>query len=79
MVVEPLGKMSKTNTQNSNSSSKTGMPNSYKIPAMLNDKNPGGRATNPTDVANVAYLLCLEEASRNSGSVINAEEVESLI
>jgi enoyl-[acyl-carrier protein] reductase III len=51
-------------------------PSLKKIPAseelleLATRRNPLGRTTRPEDVANVIYLLCMEEASWINGSII---------
>lgn len=41
-------------------------------------RNPFGRITQPCDVANAVYLLCLKEASWITGNIIKADGGESL-
>lgn len=42
------------------------------------ERNPQGRLTRPEDVANATYLLCTEEASWITGTVIKVDGGESL-
>jgi len=46
------------------------IPASEELLALAARRNPLGRATRPEDVANVIYLLCMEEASWINGSII---------
>ena len=40
---------------------------------MAKERNPFGRLTSPSDVANVIYLLCSDEASWINGSLIHVD------
>ncbi len=40
---------------------------------MIPERNPMGRATQPEDVANVIYLLCMDEAFWINGSIIHVD------
>jgi len=53
------------------------IPGSDKLKAWSVKRNPFGRLTTPEDVANVAYLLCRDEAAWITGSVIKADGGES--
>jgi len=54
------------------------IPNNARIREHAQKRNPSGRLTRPTDVANAAYLLTLEEAGWITGTVIRADGGESL-
>ena len=54
------------------------IPGSEKIRAHAVKRNPSGRLTSPTDIANVVYLLTLEEAAWITGTIIKADGGESL-
>lgn len=54
------------------------IPGNEKIKEQALQRNPHGRLTQPEDVANVAYLLCTEEAKWITGTVIKADGGESL-
>ena len=55
------------------------IPQSKKIKEQALERNPSGRLTRPEDIANVVYLLCREEASWITGTVIKADGGESLL
>ena len=46
------------------------IPSSDELLELAKRRNPLGRTTRPEDVANVIYLLCMEEASWINGSII---------
>ncbi len=46
------------------------IPSSEELLELAGRRNPLGRTTRPQDVANVIYLLCLDEASWINGSII---------
>ena len=54
------------------------IPNSERIKKTALSRNPNGRLTTPEDVANVVYLLTLEEAIWITGTVIKVDGGESL-
>ncbi len=54
------------------------IPNSDKILAIGVKRNPNNRLTTPEDIANVAYLLCKDEARWITGTTIIADGGESL-
>ncbi len=54
------------------------IPGSDKLKAWSVKRNPFGRLTKPEDVANVASLLCRDEAAWITGSVIKADGGESI-
>lgn len=54
------------------------LPEKEAILASALKRNPVGRLTTPEDVANVAYLLCLDEAKWITGTVIKVDGGESL-
>jgi NAD(P)-dependent dehydrogenase (short-subunit alcohol dehydrogenase family) len=49
------------------------IPDSEKLITHTADRNPLGRMTEPKDVANVIYLLCMPEASWINGTVIHVD------
>jgi enoyl-[acyl-carrier protein] reductase III len=49
------------------------IPDSEKLVQYAKDRNPLGRITKPTDVANVIYLLCTDEAAWINGSLIHVD------
>jgi enoyl-[acyl-carrier protein] reductase III len=49
------------------------IPESEKLLAAAQSRNPLGRITTPHDVANVIYLLCTNEAYWINGAVIHAD------
>jgi enoyl-[acyl-carrier protein] reductase III len=49
------------------------IPGSKKLIRLAKERNPFGRLTKPTDVANVIYLLCSDEASWINGSLIHVD------
>ena len=49
------------------------IPESEKLIAVANERNPLGRATKPADVANAIYLLCMPEAAWINGSLIHVD------
>lgn len=51
----------------------TKIPGSNKLVEIAASRNPLGRATQPFDVANVIYLLCLPEAFWVNGAVIHVD------
>jgi len=55
------------------------IPDADKIIELTKKRNPNKRLTSPTDIANVVYLLCKEEAGWINGSVIKADGGESLM
>lgn len=55
------------------------IPNSEKIKKAAIRRNPNGRLTKAEDVANAVYLLCQEEASWITGTVIKVDGGESLL
>jgi NAD(P)-dependent dehydrogenase (short-subunit alcohol dehydrogenase family) len=54
------------------------IPGHERIMARARLRNPLGRLTTPEDVANVIFLLCLEEAAWINGALIRADGGESL-
>lgn len=54
------------------------IPGSEKLKQETLKRNPNGRLTTPEDVANVVYLLTLEEAKWITGTVIKVDGGESL-
>lgn len=46
------------------------IPSSEELLELAARRNPFGRTTRPEDVANVIYLLCMDEASWINGSII---------
>ena len=54
------------------------IPGSEAIMERALKQNPNGRLTLPEDIANAAYLLCSEEASWITGTVIPVDGGESL-
>lgn len=54
------------------------IPGSDRIRDIALRKNPSGRLTQPSDAADVAYLLTLKEAGWITGTVIKADGGESL-
>ena len=54
------------------------IPGSDKIAAHSLERNPNKRLTTPEDVANVVYLLCKDEASWITGTVIPVDGGEHL-
>ena len=54
------------------------IPKSDKLKEQAKKRNPFGRLTTPEDVADVVYLLILEEARWINGTVIKADGGESL-
>lgn len=55
------------------------IPGSENIKLEALKRNPNGRLTTPEDVANAAYLLCMDEAKWITGTVIKVDGGESLI
>ena len=49
------------------------IPGNEQLVAQARSRNPGGRLTDPRDVANVIYLLSLDEASWINGDVIRVD------
>ena len=49
------------------------IPGSEKLLEIGKSRNPMGRITNPADVANVIFLLCLDEAFWINGSIIHVD------
>jgi enoyl-[acyl-carrier protein] reductase III len=49
------------------------IPGSDKLVEIANTRNPLGRITEPADVANVIYLLCMKEAFWINGSLIHVD------
>ncbi|MEO7215134.1 SDR family oxidoreductase [Mucilaginibacter sp.] len=49
------------------------IPGSEKLIQVAKERNPLGRVTQTTDVANVIYLLCTDEAGWINGSVIHVD------
>ena len=49
------------------------IPDSEKLLENAAARNPFGRMTKPTDVANVIYLLCTDEAAWINGTVIHVD------
>lgn len=49
------------------------IPDSDKLLETAAKRNPFGRMTKPTDVANVIYLLCTDEAAWINGTVIHVD------
>jgi len=54
------------------------IPGSEKLAAHSLERNPLGRMTVPEDVANVVYLLCLDEAAWINGTVIAVDGGEQI-
>ncbi|PCJ94831.1 MAG: short-chain dehydrogenase [Flavobacteriaceae bacterium] len=54
------------------------IPNSDGIKESALKRNPNERLTTPDDVANVVYLLCMDEAKWITGTVIKVDGGESL-
>jgi NAD(P)-dependent dehydrogenase (short-subunit alcohol dehydrogenase family) len=54
------------------------IPGSHHIKAQAALRNPFGRLTTPEDVANVIFLLCMDEASWINGSLICADGGERI-
>lgn len=54
------------------------IPGNRHLKAAAALRNPFGRLTTPSDVANVIYLLCLEEAAWINGALICADGGESI-
>lgn len=54
------------------------IPGSHRIRAQAALRNPFGRLTTPEDVANVIYLLCLDEAAWINGALICADGGERI-
>jgi NAD(P)-dependent dehydrogenase (short-subunit alcohol dehydrogenase family) len=54
------------------------IPGSDQLKAQARLRNPGGRLTLPRDVANVIYLLALEEAAWINGEVIRVDGGEHI-
>jgi len=54
------------------------IPGSEQLKAQARLRNPGGRLTIPRDVANVIYLLSLDEASWINGEVIRVDGGEHI-
>lgn len=54
------------------------MPDSGRLIDASLGRNPFGRLTRPSDVANAVYLLCRAEASWITGNIIKADGGESL-
>lgn len=54
------------------------IPGHDRIMARARLRNPMGRLTNPEDVADVIFLLCLDEAAWINGALIRADGGESL-
>jgi NAD(P)-dependent dehydrogenase (short-subunit alcohol dehydrogenase family) len=49
------------------------IPGSDRLKAAARGRNPLGRLTTPRDVANVVYLLCLDEAAWINGALIRVD------
>lgn len=49
------------------------IPGSEKLLEVTSERNPLGRMTEPRDVANVIYLLCMPEAAWINGTVIHVD------
>jgi enoyl-[acyl-carrier protein] reductase III len=49
------------------------IPDSKRLIAAAAKRNPFGRITKPSDVANVIYLLCTDEAAWINGTVIHVD------
>lgn len=49
------------------------IPGSDKLITLASENNPMGRTTRPTDVANVIYMLCTDEAFWINGSLIHVD------
>jgi enoyl-[acyl-carrier protein] reductase III len=49
------------------------IPDSERLIATAMQRNPSGRITTPSDVANVIYLLCTDEAAWINGTVIHVD------
>ncbi len=49
------------------------IPGSEKLIAFAKKRNPMGRITQPADVANVIYLLCMDESAWINGSLIHVD------
>jgi NAD(P)-dependent dehydrogenase (short-subunit alcohol dehydrogenase family) len=54
------------------------IPGNEQLVAQARLRNPGGRLTEPRDVANVIYLLTLDEASWINGSLIRVDGGEHI-
>lgn len=54
------------------------IPGSIQIKARAGLRNPFGRLTTPEDVANVIYLLCMDEAAWINGALIRADGGERI-
>lgn len=54
------------------------IPNSEQIKAQAQKRNPFKRLTTPEDVANVVYLLSMDESKWITGSIIKVDGGESL-
>jgi len=54
------------------------IPDSSRLIEASMDRNPFGRLTQPSDVADAVYLLCRAEASWITGNIIKADGGESL-
>ncbi|MDO9264303.1 MAG: SDR family oxidoreductase [Desulfosalsimonadaceae bacterium] len=54
------------------------IPGSRHLKANAIQRNPFGRLTEPSDVANVIYLLCLDEAAWINGALICADGGEGI-
>lgn len=54
------------------------IPGSDSLKLNALQRNPNGRLTTPEDVANAAYLLCLEEAKWITGTILKVDGGESL-
>jgi enoyl-[acyl-carrier-protein] reductase (NADH) len=49
------------------------IPGSEKLIGFAKKRNPMGRITQPADVANVIYLLCMDESAWINGSLIHVD------
>ncbi|HMA66744.1 MAG TPA: SDR family oxidoreductase, partial [Desulfosalsimonadaceae bacterium] len=54
------------------------IPGNQRISAQSRLRNPFGRLTTPQDVANVIFLLCLDEAAWINGALICADGGERI-
>ena len=54
------------------------IPDHEAIQKMALKRNPNNRLTRPEDVANVVYLLTMEEAKWITGTIIKVDGGESL-
>lgn len=54
------------------------IPGSEQLKRNALARNPGGRLTTPEDIANAAYLLCLDEARWITGTILKVDGGESL-